>query len=112
MSIAHSPALNRCLVVFLLPALLVLWTALVLAQDLNRSSRYDKSLQSDVKKDSEWRLPLDEEFLWGKEPSTPSSSSSGGRISVEAYDPIQDFAIEPVETPVRRSLGFKLKFQF
>lgn len=99
---------------------MVFWTFLSLASDLanlDRSSRYDEALQSRVKEDTGWRLPIDDAYRFGNRVGVTTSSrdwSQQGRISGEVYDSdvIEDYTSENFEQPANRSAGFTLKLKF
>ncbi|MEM7463833.1 MAG: hypothetical protein AAF362_14265 [Pseudomonadota bacterium] len=98
---------------FLFPLVIItVWCVLNVVNAIaqtNDSSRYDDSFRQQTVEDTEWRLPLSDDFGWDPEP-TRGQGRPG--MSAEFNDPIRDHAIQPFDRPVNRSTGMSLRFQF
>lgn len=98
---------------YLLPlAIITIWTALTIVDAIaqtHNSSRYDSSFRAQTIEDTEWRLPLSEDFGWD-----PAPTAGQGRpgVTAEFNDPILDHSVQPHDSPVSRSTGMSLRFKF
>jgi len=88
------------------------WCAFTIVEAIAQTrndSRYDNSFRSETIEDTEWRLPLSEDFGWDPAPTVGQGRPG---VSAEFNDPILDHSVQPFDSPVNRSTGMSLRFKF